>query len=186
MDLPCLETFGPSRLPWPGRIGTTAAADFCAHESGHPGRPAFRASPTHGYASQISPNKSVNFRCTSSPSTLESVGNGFAVHGQLTSGSLWASMAFLFVASQLWRERCRLLHRSRVRRLPSHGSSPPRSCLRLVLRLFGLHLVCCPPINSRFRTGDLHPTSSRPCRAYRAPEPPIRSELNGESLAAAR
>jgi hypothetical protein len=32
--------------------------------------------------------------------------------------------------------------------------------------LKGLHLVYCPPINSRFRTGDLHPTSSRPCRAY--------------------
>ena len=74
MDLPCQETFGPSRLHWPWRIGTTAAADFCAHESGYPARPAFRASPTRGYVSQISPNKNVNFRCTSSPSTLESVG----------------------------------------------------------------------------------------------------------------
>jgi len=55
-----------------------ASADFCAHESGYPGRPAFQASLTHGYASQISPNKNVSFHCTSSPSTLESVGNGFA------------------------------------------------------------------------------------------------------------
>ena len=53
---------------------------------------------------QISPNKNVNFRCTSSSSTVESVGNGFVVYGQLTSGSLLASMTFLFVASQLWRE----------------------------------------------------------------------------------
>lgn len=102
-----------------------------------PSRPAFRASPTHGYASQISPNRRVNFRCTSTPSTLESVGNGFVVHGQLTSGSLWASMTFLFVASQLWRERCRLRHRSRVRRLPLHGLLPRHSSLRLLLRLKG-------------------------------------------------
>jgi hypothetical protein len=88
MDLPYQVTFGPSRLRWSRRIGTTTAADFCAHESGLPGRPAFRASPTHGYASQISPNKSVNFRCTSSPSTLESVGIGFAITGWLTSESL--------------------------------------------------------------------------------------------------
>jgi hypothetical protein len=42
-------------------------------------------------------------------------------------------MTFLYVTSQLWRERCRLLRRSRVRRLPPHGWSPFRSCLRLVL-----------------------------------------------------
>ncbi len=33
-------------------------------------RPAFRASPTHGYAQQISPDKNVNFHCTSSSSTF--------------------------------------------------------------------------------------------------------------------
>lgn len=64
------------------------AAAFCKHESSYLGRPAFRASPTHGYALQISPDMNVNFRCASSSSTLESVGNGFVVHGQLTSGSL--------------------------------------------------------------------------------------------------
>ena len=31
-----------------------------------------------------------------------------------------------------------------------------------------LHWVYCLQINSRFRTGDLHPTSSRPCWAYRS------------------
>jgi len=60
---------------------------LCARLRVTPGRPAFWASPTHGYASQISPNKSVNFRCTSSPSTLGSVGNGFVVHRQLASES---------------------------------------------------------------------------------------------------
>ncbi|TWT89583.1 hypothetical protein Pla52n_67080 [Stieleria varia] len=39
------------------QIGTMTSADFSEHESGHPGRPAFRASPTRGYASEISPNK---------------------------------------------------------------------------------------------------------------------------------
>ena len=32
-----------------------------------------------------------------------------------------------------------------IRRLPSHGWSPFRSCPRLVLLLVGLHLVYCPP-----------------------------------------
>jgi hypothetical protein len=85
MDLPYQETLGPSRFRWTRKVGTMASADLCAHGSGLPYRPAFRASPTHGYASQISPNKNVNFRCANSPSTLESVGNGFAVTGRLTS-----------------------------------------------------------------------------------------------------
>ena len=109
----------------------------------YPRSPRLSGQPYSRVRAQISPNKSVNFRCTSSPSTVEPVGNGFVVHRQLASGSLLAYMAFLFVASQLWRERCRLLRRSRVRRLPSHGSSPPRSCLRLVLCRSELHLVYC-------------------------------------------
>ena len=92
----------------------------------YPRSPRLSGQPYSRVRAQISPNKSVNCRCTSSPSTVESVGNGFVVHRQLASGSLLAYMAFLYVASQLWRERCRLLHRSRVRRLPSHGRSPFR------------------------------------------------------------
>jgi len=42
-----------------------------------------------------------------------------------------------------------------------------------------LHLACCPAINSLFRTEDVHPTSSRPCRMYRAPESSIGSETSG-------
>jgi hypothetical protein len=33
------------------------AADFCQHELSHLARPAFRASPTHGYAGSCSPDK---------------------------------------------------------------------------------------------------------------------------------
>lgn len=65
----------------------------------------------------------------------------------------------------------------RHRRLPPHGQSPFRSCLRLVLVIDWLHLVCCPPVNSHFRTGDLHPTSLRPCRAYHAHGAAIHAEL---------
>jgi hypothetical protein len=61
------------------KIGITAYADFCKHDTRvTSGRPAFRASPTHGYALRISPDMGMNLRCTSSSSTLESVGNGFA------------------------------------------------------------------------------------------------------------
>jgi len=88
MDLPYQETFGPSRLHWSWRIGTTASADFWRHEPSYLGSPRLSGKPYSRVRVQISPNKNVNFRCTSSPSTLESVGNGFVVHGQLTSGSL--------------------------------------------------------------------------------------------------
>jgi hypothetical protein len=182
MDLPCLETFGPSRLPWPGRIGTTAAADFCAHESGYPGRPAFRASPTHGYASQISPNKSVNFRCTSSPSTLESVGNGFAVHGQLTSGSLWASMAFLFVASQLWRDAAGCYaDRAPQASFPQSVALPQLPSPRTSVA--GLHLVSCPPDNSRFVQGTFTPQVHAHVGRTDAREAAAPSELKSTSHA---
>ena len=164
---PCQETFGPSRLRWFGRTGTMASADFCSHEPGYPGRQALLT----GTPSRPRANKNVNFRCTGSSSTLESVGNGFVVHGQLTSGSLSASMTFLFVASQLWREDVRVAiirpgAYAHLRRLPPHGFLC-RSCLRLVLRLNGYIWYAVLQFNSRFRTGDLHPTSSRPCWAYR-------------------
>lgn len=88
MDLPYQETFSPSRLHWSWRIGTTASADFWRHEPSCLGLSRLSGKPYSRVRVQISPNKNVNFRCTSSPSTLESVGNGFVVHGQLTSGSL--------------------------------------------------------------------------------------------------
>ncbi len=86
-----------------------------------PVAPPFRPSLTHGYACRSPRIRVVNFRCTSASSTVESVGNGFVVLRPLASGSLLASTTFLFVTSQLWL------------RLPPHGLSPRRSCLRLVL-----------------------------------------------------
>jgi len=138
--------------------------------------PAFRASPTHGYVGQISPDKNVTFPCTGSadppavgtpPSRLDE--NGFVMHGPLT----WPCrpcMRFLFVAPQFWREcdrrRCWCRLNERIRRLPPHGLSPPRSCPRLVLPR-SESVIDCLPSDIRPRTGDFHPTSSRPCRAYR-------------------
>ncbi len=50
-------TFRPSRPHWPCGIGTTTFADFSEHGVRYRIRPAFQASLTHGYASEISPNK---------------------------------------------------------------------------------------------------------------------------------
>ena len=67
------KTFGPSRFRWFRKLGNTTSADFCEHEPSHLGRPAFRASSTHGYASQISPNKNVNLSLHKLPIYLRSV-----------------------------------------------------------------------------------------------------------------
>jgi hypothetical protein len=166
-----------------GRLGTTAAADFCAHGSGlPPTAPPFGQALLAHYAAQTSPNKNVNFRCASSPTNAARRCPPWSVSGTV-SLSIGSSpqhlsgprMAFLFVASQLWREWDRRRQSGRRLRTHSQASFPrsvalpqlpsPRTCL------VGLHLVSCPPINSRFRPGDLHPTSSRPCRAYDATEP---------------
>ena len=56
--------------------------------------------------------------------TVGSVGYGFVVHGQLISGSRSACMAFLFVASQLWREWGRRRRSGRHLRTHSQASSP--------------------------------------------------------------
>jgi len=116
----------------------------------------------------------VNFRCTSSPSTLGSVGYGFAVHGQLTTGSLWASygVSVRSLAALAWMRRSGLIDRltnTSAGFLPTVGH-PSAVAFASYFCLVGLHLVYCPPIKTRFRTGDLHPTSSRPCRAYGGPK----------------
>jgi hypothetical protein len=60
------------------RLGTTTSADFCSHDSGHPGRPAFQPKLlTHGYACRSPRIRDVNFHCASTRSTQEVVGNGF-------------------------------------------------------------------------------------------------------------
>ena len=66
--------------------------------------------------------------------------NSFVILGPLTSASRPASTTFLFVTLQLWRDRVQVANiKPSVyafdRRLPLHGQSPFRSCLRLKLLL---------------------------------------------------
>jgi hypothetical protein len=118
--------------------------------------------------------------CTSSPSTVGSVGNGFVRHGTTHLRNPGASIAFLFVASQFWRECVRVaMVKPGVYAPHSQASSPrfvaspqlpsPRTSLRKK------HLAYCLLTDSRFRTGDLHPTSSRPCWAYRVHRNSVRA-----------
>ena len=78
-----------------------------------------------------------------------------------------------FRGSQLWRECVRVAISSNpvfthhIRRLPPNGLSPSRSCPRLVLQLSGNIWHTASFSIPVLRTGDFHPTSSRPCWAYR-------------------
>ncbi len=81
-----------------------ASADDCSRGMSYLIRPAFQASLTHGYACRPRAGKSVNFRCTSSPSTLESVGKRFCCPRAAHLRFSLDLMAFLYVASQLWRD----------------------------------------------------------------------------------
>ena len=86
------------------RIGTMASADFSGHKPGYPGCPAFRASPTHGYAAEISPDKGCELslhKCANYPGVCR---ERLCGPRATRLRSLKAFMAFLFVTSQLWRE----------------------------------------------------------------------------------
>ena len=116
------------------------SADFWSHELSCLNRPAFRASPTHGYASRSPRIRVCTFaaqvRCL--PVVLSE--NSFVILGPLTSASRPASTTFLFVTLQLWRDRVQVANikpgvYAFDRRLPLHGQSPFRSCLRLKLLL---------------------------------------------------
>ena len=86
----------------------------------------FRASSTHGYAPQTSPNMNVDFPDTSSPSTKSASWDDFAVSGLLIFSCSVASMTFLFVASSVRRECGQRGHSGW--HLPSHSqASSPRS-----------------------------------------------------------
>ena len=98
---------------------------------------------------QISPDKNVNFPCTNAAFTLPPEPAGFVVLCQLAQG---LSLVCDFCSSS----------RTFALRLPSDDRSPSRPCLRLVLLLVSITMRT--PFGSR--TGDFHPISSRPCRAY--------------------
>jgi hypothetical protein len=114
--------FGPSPCPthYGGRLATTPSADFCpvtpgvaagraAEEGGrvrwrfHP----FPDGPQSGslgssrpHAGQISPDKDMNYRCTTAAFTLSPVPGGLC-HQVLTCPETEPSMRFLFVGSHL-------------------------------------------------------------------------------------
>jgi hypothetical protein len=100
------------------------------------------------HGKQISPDKNVSFPCTTAAFTLSYEPAGFVVLCQLAQG---LSLVCGFCSSA----------RTYALRLPSDGRSPSRPCLRLVLLVVFINMNT---IGSR--TGDLHPISSRPCRAY--------------------
>ncbi len=117
--------------------------------------------PPHG--KQISPDKNVNFPCTTAAFTLPPEPAGFVVLCQLAQG---LSLVCGFcspdqVRGRLGSKRCAEVHPGPLAGLPSDGRSPFRPCLRLVLLVVFINMNT---IGSR--TGDLHPISSRPCRAY--------------------
>ena len=123
--------------------------------NGHAGFLVIRVNPfrillmsllSHG--KQISPDKNVNFPCTTAAFTLPPEPAGFVVLCQLAQG---LSLVCGFCPSA----------RTYALRLPSDGRSPSRPCLRLVLLVV---FISMNTIGSR--TGDFHPISSRPCRAY--------------------
>ena len=122
---------------------------------GHAGFLVFRVNPfrillmsllPHG--KQISPDKNVNFPCTTAAFTLLLEPVGFVVLCQLAQE---LSLVCGFCPSA----------RTFALRLPSDPSSRRRPCLWLVLLVV---FISMNTIGSR--TGDFHPISSRPCRAY--------------------
>jgi hypothetical protein len=100
------------------------------------------------HGKQISPDKNVNFPCTNAAFTLPPEPVGFVVLCQLAQE---LSLLCGFCSSS----------RTFAIRLPSDPSSRRRPCLRLVLLVVFINMNT---IGSR--TGDFHPISSRPCRAY--------------------
>src|SRR4030042_4321682 len=100
------------------------------------------------HGKQISPDKNVNFPCTTAAFTLSPEPSGFVVLCQLAQG---LSLVCGFCLSA----------RTSALRLPFDGRSPRRPCPRLVLLVVSIIMNT---IGSR--TGDLHSISSRPCRAY--------------------
>ncbi len=130
------------------RVGTTAAADFCSFADADCSvSPWLSVVVTYSQAKaeQISPNKSVNYPCTSSASTNPPFPICLRVlmHARLERP---ASMRFLYVASQVLARRCpaTILCRlnDHLRRLPSTVGHPSAvalaSCLFLTSYSFGI------------------------------------------------
>ena len=103
---------------------------------------ATRSRITETHTRKVSPDKNVNVRCTTGPFTTCAEPKGFDVLCRLTPRNQ-PPMAFLFVGSHL----C------------TPASSPPNLAVtQLPSACTFVFMVLC--------TGDFHPISSRPCRAY--------------------
>ena len=115
------------------------------------------------HGKQISPDKNANFPCTNAAFTLPPEPAGFVLLCQLAQG-LSLICGFCSpdqVRGRLWLARVRF----GFLRTPPRGDAPRFSgsstCLRLLLLVV---FISMNTIGSR--TGDFHPISSRPCRAY--------------------
>ena len=114
------------------------SADFSRHGARCRVRPAFRASPTHGYALRSPQIRVRDLSPPKLPIYLRPVFRfGFAVSSPLT-WSRRPRIGFLFVTIAGLGENVvdgvvQVDTYAHVRRLPLHGLSPRRSCLRLVL-----------------------------------------------------
>jgi hypothetical protein len=103
--------------------------------------------PFDGSDGQISPDKNVNFHDATAAFTVSPEPGALSCRADLPGDSA------------LYAVSVRRLNRFALR-LPSDGPSRFRPCLRLVL------VQMCNTLLQDSRTGDLHPISSRPCRAY--------------------
>jgi hypothetical protein len=132
MAPPCSSSFGPSRLDWSSRIGTMTSADSCARRgllrrrSSLSGKPYSLERRRLASRLQVSPDKSVIFRCTSSPFTWTVVWERLrdVVVTRLTEPALYdvsvRSLAALTWNASGWGQQ--------TRRLPIHPqASSPRS-----------------------------------------------------------
>ena len=194
----------PSGLRRPRGSNTMPSADFSEHGVRcRKTAPLFTTSLTHGYASEISPNKGrsccqehVICPCPSATSTsapssgsvsLSAASSPGVVGLNVVSVRHLAGLGENVADNDLAGDACPIQSLSNrtipgvsqlyehIRRLPPHGSSPPRSCPHLVLSFTSYPFGIMTPVRetgTKYR--GLAPTRSRPCWAY----------CNGAGLAA--
>jgi len=146
------DSFSPSRFRWARKIGTTTSADFCEHRPSYLGLSRLSAEDAYSRVrSQISPDKNVNYPCPSSPSTYAPfpvrlrVGRHTRLESSASDEVSVRSLAGLGENTSEWGSDAltavdRLGAYPCIRRLPSHGRSPFRSCLHLVLFSYELSI----------------------------------------------
>lgn len=120
-----------------------ASADFFEHGERYRFRPTFRASPTRGYASKISPDKG---RELSLPKLLIYLRPLFRFAFAVSSPLVWdrrPRIRFLFVAWQVLAGCCRLRHRASIAGFLLTVGHPSAVALASYSLLLEFHLVEC-------------------------------------------